>query len=246
MNETPPKKTWLGLFANSRPLDRTLHRNLKINRMAGYRFASHEFAAPITAIEFSSAARDYPIIFAGDNQAPMIVLGLRSGRNLLVDEQGKWQEGKYIPAHLRRYPFVFMEDGAKTRFTLCIDEKAEHFQDQNSASEPLFINGDPAPFVTDMLNFLSAFHNDNLATQQFSAALQNAGLLIERRAEVEMANGEHLALTRFNVIDETRFNKLPAETFLEWRKRGWLPLVYFHLLSLANWNRLLDLAAKPS
>ena len=51
------------------------------------------------------------------------------------------------------------------------------------------------------------------------------------------AGGVHL-LKGLRMIDEERFNALPDEVFLEWRRRGWLPLVYWHWASADNFVRL--------
>ena len=42
------------------------------------------------------------------------------------------------------------------------------------------------------------------------------------------------------VIDEAKFNALDDATVLEWRRKGWLPLIYCHLISASNWANLVD------
>jgi hypothetical protein len=37
---------------------------------------------------------------------PVVLLGMRDKENLYVNESNQW-EAKYIPAFIRRYPFVF-------------------------------------------------------------------------------------------------------------------------------------------
>jgi hypothetical protein len=73
------------------------------------------------AAEFASAALEYAVVFGGTGDAvmPITVLGVRTNGNLYVTKEGGWQ-AKYIPAFVRRYPFVFFSrDDGKT-FTLCI------------------------------------------------------------------------------------------------------------------------------
>ena len=49
--------------------------------------------------------------------------GIKAGTEVLfVNEAGKWL-GKYVPAFLRRYPFVFSSNDEGKNFTLCIDGK---------------------------------------------------------------------------------------------------------------------------
>jgi hypothetical protein len=40
----------------------------------------------------------------------------------------------------------------------------------------------------------------------------------------------------FRIIDEARFDALPDSTFLTWRRRGWLGLVYAHFPSMRRWQ----------
>lgn len=235
------------LFRQPRPLDRTLHKDLTIDRKAGFGFARSQIAVPITLPEFAAAARDYPIVFAGDPVQPFALLGLRQGHNLLVNDVGQWRKGRYVPAHLRRYPFVFME-APGNQFVLCIDEAAEHFVAAEKLDpQPLFADGNPTPVVGDALKFLSAFQSEFFVTCELAAAVAKNELLIERQAEVKLGGGtEQFSLGGFRIVDEQKLAALPDETFLDWRKRGWLAPIYFHLQSLANLGLLTDWASKDA
>lgn len=235
------------LFRRPRPLDRVAHKDLTINRKAGFGFARGQIAIPITLSEFSAAARDYPIVFAGDPVQPFALLGLREGRNLLINEVGQWRKGRYIPAHLRRYPFVFME-ASGNQFLLCIDEAAEHFTaGPKPDAQPLFADGAPMPLVGDALKFLAAFQSEFAVTRELAAAIAAQGLLIERQAEVELSGGAgHVSLGGFRIVDEAKFAALADDVFLAWRKQAWLPPIYFHLQSLANFGLLTDWASKDA
>ena len=50
-------------------------------------------------------------------------------------------------------------------------------------------------------------------------------------------------LSGFYVVDEAKFNALPDDVFLEWRRKSWVAAVYAHFLSQNCWKTLLDLAA---
>lgn len=235
------------LFKRPRPLDRVAHKDLTIDRKAGFGFARGHIAVPITLSEFAAVARDYPIVFAGDPMQPFALLGLREGHNLLVDDAGHWRKGRYVPAHLRRYPFVFMETPGN-QFVLCIDEAAAHFVAKEKLDpQPLFVDGNPAPLVGDAMKFLSAFQSEFGATRELTAALAENGLLIERKAEVELSGGGgHVSLGGFRIVDEEKLAALGDDIFLDWRKRGWLAPLYFHLQSLANFGLLTEWAGESA
>ncbi|MEK7801279.1 MAG: SapC family protein [Pseudomonadota bacterium] len=39
-------------------------------------------------------------------------------------------------------------------------------------------------------------------------------------------------------MDEEKLAKLDEKTFLDFRQKGWLPFIYAHLFSGAQWTRL--------
>lgn len=230
------------LFSRPVILDSSRHRSLKYNPRAGYGFAAKLSATPITYAEFARAACDYPIVFAGPQATPVALLGLGNGRNLLVDEAGNWRPQRYIPVNLQRYPFLFMEDKQNGQFILGADEAAAHFRPADNA-EALFVDGETTALVEKVADYLTQFHGDLETTQVFTQGLLDSGLLIERRADIRLNGGEQLTLDKFRIIDEAAFNALPGETIAAWHKKNWLPLVYFHLQSLGNWDRLVDWAS---
>ena len=95
------------------------------------------------------------------------------------------------------------------------------------------------------MKFLAAFQNEFVVTQELAAALAKNGLLIERQAEVELNGGAgRFSLGGFNIVDEEKLAALGDDVFLDWRKRGWLAPIYFHLQSLANFGLLTEWASK--
>jgi len=43
------------------------------------------------------------------------------------------------------------------------------------------------------------------------------------------------------IVDPKKFDALPDSVILQWRKKGWLGLVYAQLLSSHKWQNLVDL-----
>lgn len=223
------------------------HADKSLARQPDYRFAAQTNSVPLAITELPIASRHFPIVFtAGDVPQPVAVLGLRGQQNMFVDADGQWQAGTYIPAYIRRYPFIFLENEARTEFTLCIDEAAAALVD--GRDNPLFdADGKPSQLTNHALAFCRDYQSHYKATAEFAQALAAADLLVENRADITLRDGQKLSLSGFKVIDEARFNKLPDETFLEWRAKGWLPFVYCHFLSTGTWTNLIDhLAEKPA
>src|SRR6185436_9867390 len=108
--------TQLLIYENVVPVSRQRHANWSVEVGADYAFASKVNSVPLLAVEFPHAAAEYPIVFSGNDAAvmPVAVLGLLGDQNMYLGDGGAWQ-GRYIPAFVRRYPFVFSSaDDGKT------------------------------------------------------------------------------------------------------------------------------------
>jgi hypothetical protein len=223
------------------PIDPARHAGKSLKQRLGFDFARSSHAVLLNGSEFEAAARQYPIVFTpSPGAAALSVVGIRRDRNLFVDAHGDWQPGTYIPAYIRRYPFIFHESADKQQYTLCIDETSGALEDGNA--RPLFSGTTPTPIVQDALKFCAAFQRDYTDTQDFVEQLSERGLLIPNQAEITLSSGEKLSVTGFHVIDRDRFAGLPDSAFLEWRRKGWLPWVFAHFISHGNWSALVDLA----
>lgn len=229
------------LYQRPMPLDAQRHESMSLKRMTSFPFAQKTNSVPINGVEFPFVMRHYPIVFtAGEQPNPVAVLGVRADKNLFVNEWGAWTDGLYVPAYIRRYPFIFMEETGGDRLILCIDEESDLLT--NDSRRPLFADGQRTDVVTHALDFCTEFQAQHNATAEFGRALEAHDLLIPNRADISLVSGEKLSLGGFRMVDEARFHALPDDVFLEWRRKGWLHLVYCHLMSSINWGRLADLA----
>jgi len=226
-------------YRQPQPLQAGLHAKLSLAKQPGYGFAAGANSVPLIASEMATACRHFPIVFTeGPQPSPVAVLGLRGEENLFIDDAGQWRANTYIPAYIRRYPFIFMENADQSQFTLCADMAAENITE--SSENPLFdAEGAPTPLTRSALEFCREYQNQHAYTAEFCRALAGADLLVENRADVTLPDGQRLTLSGFKIIDEAKFNALPEPDFLRWRANGWLMLVYCHLISIAAWPALL-------
>ena len=100
-------------YKNPVPLNKNDHKDKKISSIGrNFMFAGETNSVILAGVEFSEAAKEYPIVFtqAGDKVVPVALLGLRNEENLFVDGKGGW-DGRYIPSFVRRYPFILAETG---------------------------------------------------------------------------------------------------------------------------------------
>jgi hypothetical protein len=236
---TEPAKRPLPLFyQDPRPLNATAHGQLRL-KDGDQSFAARTNAAPLTVVEFASAARHYPVVFTeGETPFPAAALGLGPD-NCLVAE-GRWAEGVYVPAYVRRYPFVFIEAGGDN-LMLGIDVASDRVIDGGEEGAALFDGGKPSALTEGAMAFCREFHAQHLQTRAFVAALAEHDLLVSRQADAKPADGRPLTLGGFQVVDQAKFAALPDAVVLDWHRKGWLALVHFHLASL---ERFVDLLAR--
>ena len=215
-------------------LNKVDHKDTKIRRMPNhFKFAAKTNSVILSGIEFSEAAKEYAVVFAksGDNVVPVALLGLRNEENLFVAEDGAWN-ASYIPAFVRRYPFVLAGTGQQDQQVVCIDESFEGFS--KTEGDPLFEGDEPTPVLEQALDFLNEYQKQFLRTEQFVNRLRDLDLLMTLDAKIDMTDGTKFALTGLLAVDEKRLLKLDDTKALELFRSGELAWIYSHLLSLGS------------
>lgn len=221
-------------------LNRERHLKLRLSVVPNhFQFAANTNAVPIASSEFAEASRDYPIVFVGNEGGPFNVaalVGLRDNENLMVDEQGRWAEGHYIPAFARRYPFVLATTEGEDRLTVCIDEVYPGLS--NERGEQLFDEaGTESAYLKRVLEFLQVFHNEAQRTTQFATRLKELGLLVQKVITVER-NGQRQNLQGLWIVDEAKLRSIDDARVLELFRSGYLGWIDAHLISLGSLPRL--------
>ena len=228
------------------PLNKNEHKNKKIKSDGqSFTFAAKTNSVILAGVEFSEAAKEYPIVFAeaGEAVIPVAMLGLRNEENLYVDDTGKW-DARYIPAFVRRYPFVLAQAGETDQRVVCIDETFEGFNDDEG--EPLFDGEEPSPLLKQALDFLTEYQNQYLRTEAFVTRLRENDLLMALNAKIDMKDGQQFAMTGLLAVDERKLLELPDDKALELFRSGELSWIYCHLMSLGSMGKMVDRIAARS
>jgi len=225
-------------------LNRDKHRHRRIRATPGFAFARNANSLYLAGVEFSEACKEYAIVFIRQKDgkvAPVVMLGLRKQENLFVDGEDRWTAG-YVPAFVRRYPFVLAELPGQ-QMGVCIDEAFSGLND--TEGEALFDeNGGSTPFLQNALDFLQRYQAEYLRTEAFCWHLSEAGLLTEMSAKADLVDGRTFTVAGLLVVDEKKLNALPDDKAMALFRAGELHLISMHLLSLSNLSRLIDRMAK--
>jgi len=246
MSETAPAAPSLPLFYRRVVgVAPEQHSALRLDRSVGYGYAAEAQSVPIGLGEMEAVAQHYPILFAaGPQPTAVALLGLREGENLYVLPDGRWRADSYIPAYVRAFPFIFVEDDATKTLYVGMEPDADCLRPDSGT--PLFEDGKPTAALNEAVAFCSAFRDNLNAAAAFGRALQAEGLLEDEEANITFTHGGNTRVRGFKVIKPERLDRVSDETFLDWRRRGWLGPIYAHLHSIARWGKLIDLAAPPA
>ncbi|MEL6831115.1 MAG: SapC family protein [Pseudomonadota bacterium] len=251
--ETTPTNSNPGLtgnvlfYKNPQPLSAEQHGGLGVKVVdKPFEFLRSAHAVPVTVTEFGMLATSYPIIFVGEDRSPVAVMGLRPSENLFVTDSGRVDSDFYIPAFVRRYPFVFANDPQSDRLLLCVDREAPMVT--NQPETPFFENGQPTEFTENAVDFCKEFERQRRSTLEFLDIIKRFDLLEEKSATFQPRDaqgretGEVQKLADYMAIDEQKLNGLTDAQIVELRQAGALGAIYAHILSLLNWNRVIQRA----
>lgn len=232
------------------PLNPQVHGDLGVNYTdRPFGFVSKTHVVPITVTEFAPCSLSYPIVFVGENKTPLCVMGLRDGENLYVSDDGMFRTDVYIPAFVRRYPFVFAADDKGERYVLCVDRAAPFISEKPEV--PFFEDGQPSQYTQNAMQFCNDFETERRRTDQFVKLLTDLDLFEVKEATFNPPNpdgtpGQPQKLADYYGVSEAKLKALPNDKFLELRDNGALAQIYAHMTSLLSWDKLIALAIQKN
>ena len=229
-------------YQNIVGLDRVKHAQLNLVTPNNFEFAKSTNIIPILVSELDEVISEFPVVFIPSGKSEFIlaaIADLRKDNNLFV-KNGVWQ-GRYIPAFVRRYPFITIgkpEDAGQ--FMIGIDEAASCFKTDvkklaaNQEAHLLFDGEKPGKMLNSLIPFLQQFHVDNLNTIAFCKKVAALGLITASNIKTKGKDGSEYQLQGVGLIDEAKLKTLDQETIYDLFKTGVLPQIYRQQFSLRN------------
>ena len=193
-----------------------------------------QHAVPLTVEEFPQAQRNFPIIFsAGDNPVPLALMGLNEGINVFIDAEGKLTESVYVPAYVRRYPFLLAKlTPDANELSLCFDPTSDLVGAFDEGA-PLFDGADPSETTKGMLGFCEQFEEAGMRTAAFIAELKKHNLLMDGEVAIQQEGSDQPFVYRgFQMVDQNKLRDVRGDILRGWNQNGLLALVFAHLFSL--------------
>lgn len=236
MASAPPEANLPLLFSDLKPLSSVEHGKWKARPSDSAPFLSKHHAIPLTIDEFASAQRFYPIIFsAGDTPVPLALMGLNEGINTFIDDAGKLIGETYVPAYIRRYPFLLARLRDDTdELSLCFDPTGDTLGEFDEGEALFTPEGKPTEATQAILQFCEQFEQAGQRTTAFMKELTDAKLLMDGEVSIQPDGAEQPFIYRgFQMVNEEKLRELKGDKLRNFMKSGLLPLVHAHLFSLA-------------
>lgn len=247
-NGAAPLQGNVMFYENPKPLNKEQHANFGVKQLdKPFEFMKNSHFMPITAPEFGQASTSFPIIFAGENRSPLAVMGIRADENLFVDD-GQYAQDFYLPSFARRYPFVLAGDNTNDRFVVCVDEAAECVTDKKP-DQKFFAGDEASPFTKEAFEFLQNFERDRQATELMITRFKELDLFEQKEMNFQGQNadgspGERQKIADYFAITDERLRGLDEKTSKEFLSNGYLAVAHAHIISLGNWQRLVNMTLR--
>lgn len=230
------------LFYNAvEPLNATQHGKMKVRTLLRMAQVGRTHAIPVTVDEFTLAQRHYPIVFSvGENPIPIALMGLNEGVNVFLDEEGRPIDNSiYIPAYVRRYPFLLARLRPDSdELSLCFDPTANAVGEFDEG-EPLFDGDQPSDATKAILQFCEQFEAAGQRTAAFMEELTKADLLMDGEVAIQPEGVQQPFVYRgFRMVDEEKLRNLRGDELRKMNQTGILPLIYAHLFSLTEMRQV--------
>ncbi|HET6525942.1 SapC family protein [Sphingopyxis sp.] len=232
---TAPAPANLPLFYKDLvPLSSVDHADFRARPLDSAEFLVGQHAIPLTSDEFVSACRFFPIVFsAGDNPVPLALMGLNEGINTFVDDEGKLINPVYVPAYIRRYPFLLAKlQPNSEELSLCFDPTSGALG-KFDEGDVLFVDGQPSDQVKAVLEFCKNFEEAGQRTGMFMDELKKADLLMDGEVAIQQeGNDKPFVYRGFQMVDENKLRELRGDVLRKLMQNGILGLIFAHLFSL--------------
>jgi hypothetical protein len=222
------------LYKQLEPLSTQAHASYKVRPVEGAPHLVNVHAVPLLIEEFVPAQRFYPIVFSlGENPVPLALMGLNEGVNTFFDDQGKLLNPTYVPAYVRRYPFMLARVAAgEETLSLCFDPSSGFVGDFEDG-QPLFDGDQPSEATQQIMKFCEEFEVAAQRTSAFMEELTKLEILMDGELSVQLNTDTQPALYRgFRMIDEEKFREMRGDELRRINQNGVLPLLMAHLFSL--------------
>jgi hypothetical protein len=233
---TAPQPTLPLFYKDLMPLNSRDHGKWRTKTLEDASFLKGQHAIPITVDEFVQTQRNFPIVFSsGDSPLPLALMGLNEGVNTYLDDDGKFQEAVYIPAYIRRYPFMLAKLKPETdELSLCFDPTAGVVGEFKEGEELFGKDAEATPTTKRILEFCEHFEQAGQRTRVFLEELNNEELLMDGEIGISTQDNpdKPFVYRGFKMVNQEKLKEVKPKKLAEWHGNGLMMLIHAHIFSL--------------
>lgn len=229
------------IYNDVQPINLEKHNKTKVGKLNNFGFTMGLQYIPILMTEFKKASLEYPIVFVESEDqvpVPIAILSVSEDNGYLNDDLS-W-DARYIPAFIRRYPFVFSRNPEGDEYFLCIDESSECISESIEGERIFEENGDQTPFIRKTLEFLQAYQIEHNKTLDQCKLLKDLNLFDQKQLSgtinEDPDSQELVKLSGFLTVDRARVTTLNDDKKLQLMKDGLFEQIIYHWMSLEKFN----------
>lgn len=226
---------------NYEPISFKRHGEMKLDAKVTFEHVDSVNNLPVVIHEFIKASNEFPIVFiknADTGQFQSVILtGFDLGENLFVDN-AKWR-AMFIPNSASLYPLklsLIEHDGNEKKYGFFIDESCQRLNQESG--DPLFdAEGKESKALENYRLNISEYFQQSMMTKDFVDYLTENELLTEGKISLNIPDRKIL-LDGIYTVNQAMLDSLTNEKFLELREKGYLSLIFAHMHSMHQVDKL--------
>lgn len=223
-------------------LDTQQHKDTGITQDPGFSHARAFNLVTIGFNEIASLSGCMPIVIVNHTKPEYTlaaVVGMAPFDNLFCGK-AQWL-GHAIPLSIQSHPFNYALDNQSLR--VLINDADERVSQQATPSTRLFSSdGQPTSLLKHYQSILSNLVAGQQQAKAFIEIIANLNLLTPLSTTLTLQDGQEVVSNDLLTIDETRLAELEKDTVVELHEQGVLIAIHAMMLSLRQYNRLVQLS----
>ncbi len=224
-------------------LNKEKHRHVRIKTGYGAALGDAAMFAMTYPMEFRDIQGCYPILFTKDPNTggffAAAVLGFEANENLFL-EADSW-DASYIPAVIRRQPFMIATGGEGDDKAPVVSLDLEHPRVSENEGEALFDDdGNPTEFLQHKIALLDKLHRGLQHGKGFMDSLLEHELLEPITFDIAFNDGSKKSVQGFYSIAEERLYQLPGDVLESLNQAGYLQPVFMAVASLSRMRDVIE------
>lgn len=229
-------------------LNNVSHKDLRVITKKSKEYGDDVAGCLVYPPEFLDVHKEYPIYFQKDPETgefqSVAIFGFENNQNLFLDDSSSGWDAYYIPALIRREPFLIgLQPGRNTEEQtpkVMIDMESLRIS-KGEEGELLFREGGGnTPFLEEVTGSLSLIRDGMLASKEMFAVLSEHELIEPFTLDIKFIDGKSLAVNNYYTINQEKLYALDDKDISKLHKTGHLQLAYLVLASLGNVRRLIN------